>query len=225
MVCSGDRGVSTKHNEMSTISAEQALERLREGNRRFATGSSSTTPASQQRRVELAAGQAPFAVILGCLDSRVPAETVFDQGLGDLAVVRVAGNIAGPSQIASVEIAAQLLGVRLVVVLGHSSCAAVRLTLDWLVDGAPASAHPIGSIQEAIRPSVAGWLPADDRLDTDACMARAVRSNVVHSAEQLRRGSDILASLISEDGLQIVGAEYSLETGIVEFLDAESPRA
>jgi carbonic anhydrase len=225
MVCSRDRGVITKQNEMNTISAEQALERLREGNRRFATGSSSTASVSQQRRTELVTGQAPFAVILGCLDSRVPVETIFDQGLGDLAVVRVAGNIAGPSQIASVEIAAQLLGARLVVVLGHSSCAAVRLTLDWLMDGALASAQPIESIQEAIRPAVADWVAAEDRLDTDACMARAVRSNVMQSAEQLRCGSDILASLITEEGLQIVGAEYSLESGVVEFLDVESPRA
>lgn len=225
MVCSRDRGVITKQNEMSTISAEQALERLREGNRRFATGSSSTAPVSQQRRVELMTGQAPFAVILGCLDSRVPVETIFDQGLGDLAVVRVAGNIAGPSQIASVEIAAQLLGARLVVVLGHSSCAAVRMTLDWVMDGALASAQPIESIQEAIRPAVADWVTAEDRLDADACMARAVRSNVMQSAEQLRCGSDILASLITEEGLQIVGAEYSLESGIVEFIDVESPRA
>ena len=225
MVCSRDRGVITKQNEMSTISAEQALERLREGNRRFATGSSSTASVSQQRRAELVTGQAPFAVILGCLDSRAPVETIFDQGLGDIAVVRVAGNIAGPSQIASVEIAAQLLGARLVVVMGHSSCAAVRLTLDWLMDRASASAHPIGLIQEAIRPAVAGWLAAEDRLDTDACMARAVRSNVMQSVEQLRCGSDILASLITEEGLQIVGAEYSLESGIVKFLDVESPRA
>ena len=174
----------------------------------------------EERRAELVGGQTPFALILGCLDSRAPAELVFDQGLGDLAVVRVAGNIAGPSQVASVEIAAQMLGVRLVVVLGHSGCAAVRLTLDGLVDSAQAGERPFGSIQDAIRPAIADWLSDLDPADSAECMPRAVRSNVMHSVEVLRRDSAILSSLIAEEGLQVVGAEYSLKTGAVEFLDA-----
>ena len=210
---------------MSTISARQALERLSEGNRRFATGSSSTQPPGAQRRLELAGGQAPFAVILGCVDSRVPVEMVFDQGLGDLAVVRVAGNVAGPSQVASVEVATQQLGARLVVVLGHSSCAAVRATLGWMMDGATDSEQPMQSILEAVRPAVEGWLPVGDRRDIGSCMERAVRSNVMHSVSQLRQDSVVLQSLIRDEGLQIVGAEYSLETGLVEFHGADSSLA
>src|SRR5271157_2642032 len=116
------------------ISAREALDRLKEGNRRFASDlRSRDLPTGQTRRRELAAGQEPFAIILGCSDSRVPAEIVFDQGLGDLFVIRVAGNIVAPSQIGSVEFAAERFGTRLVVVLGHSSCGAIEAAIEAVV--------------------------------------------------------------------------------------------
>src|SRR5580704_16837309 len=206
------------------ISAREALERLREGNRRFVSGvRRSDMLASQTRRSELAAGQEPFAVILGCSDSRVPAEIVFDQGLGDLFVIRVAGNIVASSQIASVEFAAERTGTRLVVVLGHSRCGAVLATLEQLASGPEAPSRNLHAIVDRIRPAVEPLLQTELRSDPDALVHQSVRANVRMSANQLRHGSAILEHLIQKDGLQIVGAEYSLDTGVVEFFDGVPP--
>jgi carbonic anhydrase len=202
------------------IPARKALDRLLEGNRRFVAGVRDTDAlADRARRRDLAAGQAPFAIILGCSDSRVPAEIVFDQGLGDLFVIRVAGNIVAPSQIGSVEFAAERFGTRLVVVLGHSSCGAVLATLEELRRPSQDQSRNLRSIVDRIRPSVEALLAAGHGRSTDALVEQAVRANIRVSANHLRHGSEILEQLIQRDGLLVVGAEYSLETGAVEFFD------
>jgi carbonic anhydrase len=206
---------------MSSSAPAVALERLREGNRRFASDLQSRgTLTNQARRGELTAGQEPFAIILGCSDSRVPAEIVFDQGLGDLFVIRVAGNIVAPSQIGSVEFAASQFGTRLVVVLGHSRCGAILATLDELRRPTENQSRNLRSIVDRVRPSVEGLLATELRNDREALVKSAVRANVRASVNHLRHGSEILEQLIERDGLRVVGAEYSLETGVVDFFDA-----
>jgi len=201
------------------ISAREALERLREGNRRFVSDvRSSETLANQARRNELAAGQEPFAIILGCSDSRVPAEIVFDQGLGDLFVIRVAGNIVASSQVGSVEFAAARFGTRLVVVLGHSQCGAILATLEELQQPTDQSRN-LRSIVDRVRPSVEALLATGLRHDPEALVRQAVRANIRASADHLRHGSDVLEQLVQTNGLLVVGAEHSLETGVVEFFD------
>ena len=202
------------------IAAKEALERLQEGNGRFISGISARgTLASQARRSELLVGQAPFAIILGCSDSRVPAEIIFDQGLGDLFVIRVAGNIVAPSLVGSVEFAATKFGTRLVVVLGHSQCGAILTTLDELTHPTEQRSPNLRSIVDRIRPSVQPLLATDLRHDRDELVRQAVRANIAVSVNHLRHGSAVLEQLIQRDGVQIVGAEYSLETGVVTFLD------
>jgi len=200
--------------------AQEALDRLQQGNRRFVAGVEGRSALTDQaRRAELTAGQAPFAVILGCSDSRVPAEIIFDQGLGDLFVIRVAGNVVAPSLIGSVEFAAAKLGTRLVVVLGHSSCGAVLATIEELERPAAEQSPNLRAIVDRIRPAVATLLETDLRQDRAALAAHAVRANIRASANHLRHGSAILEQLAADDGLLIVGAEYSLETGEVDFFD------
>jgi carbonic anhydrase len=202
------------------ISAREALERLREGNARFVAGvRSGDALASETRRHALAGGQEPFAIILGCSDSRVPAEIVFDQGLGDLFVIRVAGNIVAASQVDSVEFAAERFGTPLVVVLGHSRCGAVQATLEELMRPSDARSRNLRSIVDRIRPSVEALLATELRHDPDALVRLAIRTNVRTSVNHLRHGSEVLEQRIQSDGLLVVGAEYSLETGIVEFFD------
>ena len=202
------------------ISAREALERLQEGNRRFVSGiGSRDTLLSHSRRAELAKRQEPFAIILGCSDSRVPAEIVFDQGLGDLFVIRVAGNIVAPSQIGSVEFAAARFGTRLVVVLGHSRCGAVLATLEELQRPTANRSRNLRSIVDRVRPSVEGLLKTELQHDLDALVRHAVRANVSVSVDHLRQGSEILEQLIQYEGLLVVGAEYSLETGVVALFD------
>ena len=201
------------------ISAREALERLREGNDRFVTDvRSSESHARVARRNELTAGQAPFAIVLGCSDSRVPAELVFDQGLGDLFVIRVAGNIVAASQVGSVEFAAARFGTRLVVVLGHSQCGAILATLEELQQPTDQSRN-LRSIVDRIRPSVEALLATELRHDPEALVRQAVRANIRASADHLRHGSEVLEQLVQTNGLLVVGAEYSLETGVVDFFD------
>jgi carbonic anhydrase len=198
------------------IPAPEALRRLREGNRRF------VTEATSRHSFELAEAQEPFAIILGCADSRVPAEIVFDQGLGDLFVIRVAGNIVAPSQVGSVEFAAERYHTRLVVVLGHSSCGAVLATLEELQRPSDRQSRNLRSIVDRVRPSVEPLLASPHSDDPEALVEQAVRANVRVSVAQLRHGSDVLEQLIQEQGLVVVGAEYSLETGVVDFFDGVS---
>ena len=202
------------------VSASEALRRLGEGNRRFASNArGSGAYLSDTRRAELTSGQQPFAIILGCSDSRVPAEIVFDQGLGDLFVIRVAGNIVAPSQVGSVEFAAARFETRLVVVLGHSQCGAIEATLEELRRPTANQSRNLRAIVDRVRPSVEGLLDTDLRHDVGALMKQAVRANIRASVDHLRHGSEVLEQLIQEDGLRVVGAEYSLETGVVEFFD------
>jgi carbonic anhydrase len=200
--------------------AGAALERLREGNRRFVAGDRGREAlTTQARRNELTAGQEPFAAILGCSDSRVPVEIVFDQGLGDLFVIRVAGNIVAPSQVGSVEFAAEQFGTRLVVVLGHSQCGAIEATLAQLQHPTQTPSRNVQSIVDRVRPSLEGLLATDLRHDPQALAHQAVRANIRASASHLRHGSPLIEQLIADDGLLVVGAQYWLETGVVEFFD------
>jgi carbonic anhydrase len=202
------------------IAAPAALERLQQGNRRFVEdmrhGGGRT---SHTHRNGLAAPQHPFAIILGCSDSRVPAEIIFDQGLGDLFVIRVAGNVVASSQIGSVEFAAARFNTRLVVVLGHSQCGAIQATLEELQQPTASQSRNLRSIVDRVRPSVEALLATDLRHDPQALVQQAVRANIRASAHQLRNGSEILEGLIQRNGLLVVGGEYSLETGLVEFFD------
>lgn len=149
----------------------------------------------------------------------MPAEIVFDQGLGDLFVIRVAGNIVAPSQIGSVEFAAARFDMRLVVVLGHTQCGAVLATLEELRQPSGGQSRNLRSIVERIQPSLEPLLKTELRYDQDALVRHAVRANIGASVSHLRHGSEVLEELIQNEGLLVVGAEYSLETGVVEFLD------
>jgi len=202
------------------IPAREALKRLQEGSRRFAEDEGAREiPTCQKRREELLAGQRPFAVILGCSDSRVPAEIVFDQGLGDLFVIRVAGNIVAPSQVGSVEFAVEVFGTRLVVVLGHSMCGAVTAAIDQLERSVESRSPNLRSIVDRVRPSVEGLLETNLHDSPEELLHQAVRANIRASADHLRHGSQILEDMILSDGLLVVGAEYNLETGVVDFFD------
>ena len=201
--------------------ANDALNRLREGNRRFLSNVSRDTDiASQARRHELQQDQNPFAIILGCSDARVPAEIVFDQGLGDLFVIRVAGNIVAPSQIGSVEFAAERFGTRLVVVLGHSKCGAVQATIEELRRPTESHSKNLRSIVDRVRPAIEPLFEtAHPDEDPTLFEHRAIRANIRAAANQLRHASQILERLIDYEGLLVVGAEYSIETGAVEFFE------
>ena len=200
------------------ITAHEALQRLQEGNRRFTSDErGSEAYLTQSRRAELAKSQEPFAIILGCSDSRVPAELVFDQGLGDLFVIRVAGNIVAPSQVGSVEFAAERFATRLVVVLGHSKCGAILATLEELQRPTENQSRNLRSIVDRVRPSVQALIGTDLRHDVDALVREAVRANIRTSVDHLRHGSEVLEQLIQNDGLLVVGAEYDLGTGVGTF--------
>jgi carbonic anhydrase len=202
------------------LTAAEALARLREGNQRFVANENGASLTDPARRATLVAGQEPFAIILGCSDSRAPAELVFDQGFGDLFVIRVAGNVVAPSQIGSVEFAAARFGTRLVVVMGHSQCGAISATLDDVLGVAPSQSRNLRSIVDRVRPSIetllAGRTACDD---SEALVREAVRANVRASVGHLRHGSELLERLVQNDGLVVIGAEYSLETGIVSFFE------
>jgi carbonic anhydrase len=202
------------------LHALEALARLGAGNRRFVSGQTVVSSLSTTaRRGALVGGQEPFAIILGCSDSRVPAELVFDQGFGDLFVIRVAGNVVAPSQVGSVEFAASRFGTRLVVVMGHSQCGAVIATLEELQGRATTESKNLRSIVDRVRPAVEPLLSPDRDCDEETLVREAVRANVRASVNQLRHGSELLETLVQNSGLWIVGAEYSLETGVVEFFE------
>jgi carbonic anhydrase len=199
------------------ISASGALKQLKEGNDRFVSGNPLLESlANPERRSELQAGQEPFAIILGCSDSRVPSEIVFDCSLGHLFVIRVAGNIVAPSQIGSIEYATLQFGTRLVVVMGHTGCGAVSATINELRQPSEDRSPNLSAIVDRVRPAVE---PLMDFGEEEAeLLNRAVQANIHQSVAQLRAGSDILAGQVQGDGLEIVGAQYSLSTGRVEFL-------
>ena len=202
------------------ITAIEALERLQTGNQRFVDNLTAQSSTTQAQLSDLSAAQAPFAIILGCSDSRVPAEIVFDQGLGDLFVIRVAGNIVAPSQVGSVEFAAAQFGTPLVVVLGHTNCGAIDATIAELRRPSAEQSPNLHSIVDRIRPSIQPLLLTEMKDHPELLRTTAVRANIQASTNHLRHGSQILEQLIQEEGLLVVGAEYSLETGIVDFYDA-----
>ena len=202
---------------MSTT--EALLQRLAEGNARFVSGDRRLDDLLDQRDA-VATGQAPFAVILGCADSRVPAEIVFDQGLGDLFVVRVAGHVVASCQIGSVEYAVEQLGTRLVVVLGHTGCGAVAATLEALGSPDSDASRGICSIVERITPAVVPLLDSPLAQDPDGLAREAVRANVRLAVRTLTADSEALARAVAEGNLAIVGAEYDLASGRVTFLES-----
>jgi carbonic anhydrase len=203
------------------VSAAQALAKLREGNARFAANARGTgTLVTAARLAKLGAIQEPFAIVLGCSDSRVPVELVFNQGPGSLFVIRVAGNIVAPSLIGSVEFAADRFGTRLVVVLGHSSCGAIAATIEELHRPTPNPSPNQRAIVDRIRPGVERIVASHEAGGALAVEHAAMTANVRASVLQLRHGSKIIEALIAGDGLVVTGAWYSLETGKVEFLDA-----
>ena len=197
----------------------QALRRLQDGNARFVNNLRSDALASPLRRAEVADNHRPFAVILGCSDARVPAEIVFDQGLGDLFVIRVAGNVVAPSQIGSVEFAVERFGVQLVVVLGHSRCGAIDATLEALTRPGQAHSPGLRSIVDRVRPSIEGLLHTELARDRSRLWEEAVRANIRASVNQLRHGSELLERLVLAGRMQVAGAEYALDSGEVAFLD------
>jgi len=201
-------------------SAIDALETLKAGNARFvANVRDLDIKASQANRSDPREGQNPTAIVLGCSDSRVPAELVFDQGFGSLFVIRVAGNVVAPSQIGSVEFAVQQFKTPLVVVMGHSNCGAVTATINELERGDSARTPNLWSIVDRISPAVSTLMDTPLKDDKEALIAHAIRANVRLAADHLRHGSRLLEEEVAANKLLVVGAEYSLETGVVDFFD------
>jgi len=211
-------------DEPSPKDAKEALQRLVAGNKRFVADEPIHPRASREWRKGLTGGQKPFAAVLSCSDSRVPSELVFDQGFGDLFVIRVAGNIVAPSQVGSVEFAAARYYTRLVVVLGHSQCGAILATLEEMLTSTGNQSHNLRAIVDRVRPAIEPLFLTDLRHDPDALVKEAVRANIRASVDHLRHGSEVLEKLIHKEGLMVIGAEYSLDTGVVAFFDGGPPR-
>jgi carbonic anhydrase len=198
------------HSSETSVAPAEALLRLKAGNQRFISGKLHHPHQNSERRKELAAGQAPFAIVLGCSDSRIPPEVVFDQGLGDLFVVRVAGNVINDEGLGSIEYAVEHLGARLIIVLGHERCGAVKAAKETIAAGEQAPAH-IASLVTAIKPAVEATVNSD--LET------TVKANVKDVVQALRSSAPVLKPKIDSNELSVVGAYYSLDTGSVAFLD------
>lgn len=199
---------------------QQALERLKQGNERFVRGIRSAPSLTEGQRNQLLDGQKPFATILTCSDSRVPVELVFDQGFGDLFVIRVAGNVVAPSLVGSVEYAASVLDTRLCVVMGHSDCGAVKATLDSLKrGGSGAPTDNIRDIIERIRPATQIVLDSGTTTEEPEVLSRCIRANVRISTTHLRHGSRMLERLSMHGQIVIVGALYDIATGRTDFFD------
>lgn len=207
----------------ANLDAETVLSQLKAGNERYIANLASHQPIKVPPP-ELVEEQKPKAIILGCSDARVPVEMIFDQPLGELFVIRVAGNVVAPSQIGSIEFAAEKFGTRLVVVLGHSNCGAVSACVETLVNPEQYYSPNLQSIVDRIRPSVYNLheivTAGEGEVDMDEFIERAVRANVRMSVSQLKHGSRILEDLVSDGELVIVGAEYDVATGKVNFLNS-----
>ena len=198
------------HPEQPTVAPADAVSKLKEGNGRYTSGNLQHPGQTTERRAELTKDQHPFAVILSCSDSRVPPEIVFDQGLGDLFVVRVAGNVIDDHGLGSIEYAVDHLGARLIVVLGHQSCGAVKAAKETIAAKGKAPGH-IQSLATAIQPVVEAT--AKDDLDT------TVKANVKHVVQALRSSTPILKAKVDSGEVQVIGGYYSLDTGAVSLLD------
>ncbi len=210
IVCGSAYAAGTVKEEHPGVDALEAVARLKDGNKRYVENDTLHPNQVKTRREEVAGGQHPFAIILGCADSRVPPEIIFDQGLGDLFVNRVAGNIIDDALLGSMEYAVEHLGVRLIVVLGHEKCGAVAATLS----GGAVPGH-IGSLVDAIRPALIAW--KKEFGDTPA-LDNLVRLNVSHVVDQLKSSEPILHEFVKEGKLAVVGARYDLDDGTVEFI-------
>lgn len=191
------------------MTAEDALQQLQEGNLRYVKGDLKHPHTNVERRHELTGGQHPFAVILSCADSRVVPELLFDQGLGDLFVIRVAGNIAKDKVIGSIEYAVKFLNSKLIVVMGHENCGAVSASLS---DADPGG-H-IGAIIEKIKPAVymSKRMPGDH-------LTNAIKINAQLVSEELKESKPILQDAVRSSGVKVVSAYYNLSKGEVEFMD------
>jgi len=200
------------------MKADEALQKLVDGNLRYVQATADGVNLENSVKCHnVLLEQKPFAIILGCSDSRVPAEIVFDQGVGDLFVVRVAGNIATPSQIGSIEFACQKFGSQLVVVLGHSRCGAVSATVDLLASDQSGISENLAAIVEQVKPAALKVVAENKSASKEELMRKATKANVEQSINQLKQNSDILRGLIESEQLTIVGAEYAIETGSVTF--------
>jgi carbonic anhydrase len=210
--------VPTSRPPPASLSPEQALQRLREGNRRFLAGD--PIHGARSFNAELAyEAQRPFAIVLGCSDSRTPVEILFDEGFGDLFVVRIAGNIVAPSVVGSIEFAASQFGTQLVVVLGHTRCGAIAAAVKTLQTGNGPESKNIRSITERISPHIEVVVNTASRLPDPELLRESMRVNVRASADHLRHGSRMLEDLVLAGRLAVVGAEYELETGEVHFFE------
>ncbi len=203
------------------MNAAEALQRLQDGNGRF-LAEIHNRDVSQERRLALTTGQTPFAVILSCADSRVPPEIIFDQGLGNLFVIRVAGNVITPEVLGSVEFATSVLGSRLVVVLGHTDCGAVQATLGEITNPTENLSPNLQALVDCIRPSIAPLLAKDPQKEPESLLSLAIQANIHQSVGQLRQNAHIAPPTPANAGPQIIGAEYSLATGTVTFFDSEN---
>lgn len=206
------------------VPAQAALTRLRDGNRRYAQNVRSVDSLLSHSRRDMTQ-QSPFAIVLGCSDSRAPAEIVFDQGLGDLFVIRVAGNVVAPSQVGSVEFAAERYGTRLVIVMGHTQCGAIAASIEALRDPERARSYNQLSIVGRVLPAIEALAQTELANDPERLYRAAVRANVRASVNHLRHGSGVIEQLADNDGLLVVGCELDLTTGVVDFFDgvAEAP--
>jgi len=192
----------------TTTSPDHGLRELIAGNKRYVAVKSIRPHQTPARRSSLVQGQHPIAIVLSCADSRVPPEIIFDQGLGDLFVIRVAGNIADDANLASIEYAVAHLGQHLVVVLGHERCGAVEA----VVKGEEKAGH-LPALITAIAPAVeASRGQSGDRVDN------AVRANIRRVVEDVRTSEPIIAAQVKAGRIRVVGARYDLDTGVVEFI-------
>jgi len=198
------------HSDQPTVAPAEAISKLKEGNGRYTSGNPQHPGQTTERRTELAKTQHPFAGIVSCSDSRVPPEIVFDQGLGDLFVVRVAGNVINDEGLGSVEYTVDHLGTRLILVLGHQSCGAVKAARETIAAKGKAPGH-IESLVTAIKPAVEAT--AKDDPDT------TVKANVKNVVQALRSSTPILKAKVDSGEIQVIGGYYSLDTGTVTFLD------
>ncbi|HSN25870.1 MAG TPA: carbonic anhydrase [Kofleriaceae bacterium] len=196
------------------LDPDAGLQRLMAGNQRFLDGTAQTRGGFDAQK--MSAPQKPFAIVVGCSDSRTPVEILFDQGFGDLFVIRIAGNIVAPSGVGSVEFAASQFGTRLVVVMGHTQCGAITASLSAIQSGAGPESRNLRSITDRIVPHIEAIARKGSGPETHR---ECVRVNVRNSVDHLRHGSAILEELVLKGRLRIVGSEYDLETGRVTFFD------
>jgi carbonic anhydrase len=195
----------------TTLTGEQALQRLKEGNKRWIANRSEHPDQTPTRLKEVAKGQTPFVAMLSCADSRVPSEIIFDQGLGDIFVTRVAGNFVDDNILGSLEFATSVLGAPLIIVMGHSRCGAVQAAVKTVTENTAFPGHLLDLV-DAIAPAV-----KEAKSQSGDLIENAIKSNVLRNVEKLKLSRPIIAKLVDEDKVKVVGARYDLDTGEVTF--------